>query len=369
MNLFKTTFLVGLLGFGMVARAGTFCVSNSTMLETVLDIAESNGQDDVIKVVTGNYIPLNDYGFRFYLGENYDIEISGSWSVGCEDQSLNPLDTILDGDDSKRVIGFYSTQSSPFINAKISLSVMSVNNGLHHEQGTTIINTAGLGFNFTPSHAGSIYIDRMIFMANRSNNSSSLRADGGKLTVTNSVFFANESDYGTISTVADEFYFINNTVINNTYYTQFNGGDSRAGLLVGPYNDQVFIANNLLWDNYGHDVIASTLSNNDPEFYLYNNDYQSRSGVYDFESGNISEPPQLGFLNFTPDISSPLVDRGHHKPTIVPFPPAFEHNWSFGEHDFFSLDRVVNNKVDIGAVEALREVPIFVNGFEVPRGG
>ena len=364
MKVLKITTSVLLLGMSLFAHAASFCVSNSTMLETVLDIAESNGQSDEIKIVSGNYIPLNDWGFRFYLGENHGLDISGGWSSGCASQSLNPLDTVLEGDNSKQVISFYTDQSSPDITTSISISILSIMNGFYHEHGTTVINTSGLGFRLNVHHLGSVVIDRLFFMGNRSNNPSALRATGEKFTVKNSVFFNNESDFGTISASVNRFYFINNTVVNNTYYTQFNGGASESGLWVSQYSEQVFIANNLLWENYGDDIIAGTTGTNNPGYYLYHNDFQSKSGTFDFESDNISEDPQLGFLNFTPAHSSPLVDSGHHNPPLIPFPPPFQLNWSFGTSDFLSASRVVNNRVDIGAVEAPEEVPIFVNGFE-----
>jgi hypothetical protein len=365
----RTATVMMLLIFGTSAWAGTFCVANSTMLETVLDITESNGQDDVIKIKTGTYVPLNDYGFRFYLGENHDLEISGSWDNDCAEQSLNPLDTVLDGDDINRVISFYTTQSSPTITSHINLSMFSVNNGLHHEQTGINATTSGLGFRLPYKHEGSITIDRLFFMNNRSNRAAAIRGDGKKLTIKNSVFFNNESESGTILTTAEEFYFINNTVVNNTYYDQFNNGSSRTGLSVSQYTVAAFIANNIFWSNYGDDVDGFTNSQGDPVFYLYNNDYQSVNGTFDYISGNISADPQLGFLNFTPDISSPVVDKGHHLPAIIPFPPPFEYDWSFGDWDFLSADRVVNNRVDIGAIEAAAEVPIFINSFEQTRGG
>lgn len=360
----KIAFLltVGLLVTTQI-HAATFCVSNSTMLETVLDITESNGQDDVIKIKTGTYVPLNDYGFRFYVGENHDIDISGSWDNDCAEQSLNPLDTVLDGDNINRVFSFYTDQSSPGITANIHISVMSINNGLFHEQSTVAYNTSGLGFRLNHGYDGNTTIDRVFFMNNRSNISSALRGDGTKLTVKNSIFFNNESDYGTVSSVADEFYFINNTVVNNTYYDQFNGGSSKAGLIVSQYTEAAFIANNILWNNYGEDVIGITNTQGDPLFYLYNNDYQSVSGIFDNMSGNISSDPQLEL--FAPPITSPVVDRGYAEPSgIIPFPPPFYLAWTYGDFDFLNFDRVVNNRVDIGAIEAAAETPIFKNGFE-----
>lgn len=365
MRNFKTALLIGLCSFCTLLNAATFCVSNTTMLETVLGITQNNGQDDVIKIQSGNYIPENNFGFSFLFEENFDIEISGSCNSGCGEQSLNPLDTILNGDDINRVLRFFTNNNSPSITANISVSMLSINNGFYYEQQFLNSKSSGLSFEFSSNSGNHFMVDKVFFMGNRSNLSSALRAGGNKVTVRNSIFFLNESDSGTIYSVANKFYFINNTMISNTYYTQFNGGSSDAGLYITSFTNQAFVSNNVIWDNYGPDVYA----HGTPTVYLYNNDYQSIEGFFDFQSGNILEDPQLGFLNFTPEISSPLVDGGYQITGIIPFPPPFHFSWSFGDFDFFSGERVVNNKVDIGAVEALPEVPIFINGFEQSRGG
>lgn len=347
-----------------LVNAATFCVSDSNMLELVLDITESNGQDDHIKIKSGNYVPADNFGFRFFIAENFDITISGGWDNGCNEQSFNSLDTTLDGENSKRVISFYSTQNTPTYTANIFVTDLSINNGFYEEQQNINSKSAGLAFEFSSNEGGHFIVDRVFFMGNRSNLSSSIRLAGAKVTIKNSIFFQNESDTGTIYSVADQFYLINNTMVNNTYYDQFNGGTSKTGLWITLFTEQVYVANNIFWDNYGPDIFASPM----PTAYLYNNNYQSIDAVFDFSADNISEDPQLTL--FAPALSSPVVDAGKSEPSgIIPFPPPFYLNWNHSDFDFLSGDRLVNNRVDIGAIEALSEVPIFKNGFERPRGG
>lgn len=370
MKFLNTICLLLTLAVQTNSQAATFCVSNSNMLELVLDITESNGQDDVIKIKSGNYIPANTFGFRFFLEESFDIEISGSWDNDCSEQSLNPLDTALDGDNDSRVLSFFNNNATPTYTGNIRLSVLSINNGLYEEFQNLNSKSAGLAFEIGSNDANSITLDRLFFSGNRSNLSSALRAGGNKITVKNSIFFDNESDTGTIYSVADDFYFINNTIINNTYYSQFNSGDSEAGLIITSFVEQAFITNNLIWDNYGPDVVSGSNSQGDPDVYLYHNNFQNTAGTYDHVMNNLSADPQLGFLNFTPAITSPLIDQGYAEPSgIIPFPTPFELNWRYGAGDFLSFDRVVNNRVDIGAIEAASELPIFKNGFDQQRGG
>lgn len=364
MHTHKTLIVLTTLLTATWAPAATFCVSTAQMLELVLDITEDNGQDDHIKIKSGNYIPLNNYGFRFLLAENHDLEISGSWNTDCSAQSLNPLDTVLDGDDSKRVISFFSNQNSPTYTSNIRLSMMSINNGFYEEQLFLNSKAAGLAFEVTANHGNHFLLEHLFFMGNRSNLASAFRAEGRKVTVRNSIFFQNESDIGTVSALSEQFYFINNTVVSNTYYDQFNGGLSDAGLLVSSFTDQAYVANNILRDNYGPDVVLHSATTN----YLYNNNYQGLEGTADFSGNNMSADPQLVF--FAPPITSPVVDKGRSEPSgIIPFPTPFHQGWRHGDFDFLGADRVVNNQVDIGAIEALPEVPLFKNGFEQTRGG
>jgi len=53
-------------------------------------------------------------------------------------------------------------------------------------------------------------------------------------------------------------------------------------------------------------------------------------------------------------------------PESPPIPVPFELDWDYGVEDYDRgiIGRVAGGRVDIGAVEAPPEVPIFKNGFE-----
>ena len=102
-----------LLMLSSAASAATFCVSTSNELVTALAAAETNNQDDEIRLRAGTYsAPSGGFRFRNGIisgGDDADIRISGNWSVffgnPCGIQlSLDPFDTVLDGNFSTRVM-------------------------------------------------------------------------------------------------------------------------------------------------------------------------------------------------------------------------------------------------------------------------
>jgi len=129
---------------------------------------------------------------------------------------------------------------------------------------------------------------------------------------------------------------------------------------------QSLIANNVFWANENSDFYVTFSGGLN---YLYNNNYEFGSGFFEDEANNMSVQPQLSpfLLNFTPEPGSPLIDRGLQMPDIPAIVPlTFLEEWDHGAEDFDRgiFFRVVNNRVDIGAVESPPEVPIFEDGFE-----
>ena len=72
--------LLVVLGCAVLAvrpgRAETFCVSTSAELSAALLVADSNGQDDSIHLVQGNY-PAPSGGFYFGSSEAHGLSIGG----------------------------------------------------------------------------------------------------------------------------------------------------------------------------------------------------------------------------------------------------------------------------------------------------
>src|SRR5689334_14918800 len=96
-----------LLAFGTETGAATFCAKTGNELNLALVAAESNGQDDTIKVATGTHITdyhapgAYQWHFEPVVGSDYDksLTISGGWNPAdnCQTQStLDPSLTVLD---------------------------------------------------------------------------------------------------------------------------------------------------------------------------------------------------------------------------------------------------------------------------------
>jgi len=225
-------------------------------------------------------------------------------------------------------------------------------------------------------HTGQVQINRVYFIGNDSNQNSALTITRANIaTIKNSVFQYNESSggFGTIQVNPAEssigIYFFNNTVINNSHNIALPDHTHSAGLVVNITSENVdgypkaLIANNLFWNNDNKDI---KLSDNGM-VYFYNNNFQTLHGHPDFPANNMSEPPMLApqILNFTPMPGSPLIDKGMNQSNNhLYLGELFEDDWSYGSQDFDGFSRVINGRVDIGAVESPPETPIFENSFE-----
>lgn len=373
----KILMLCLLFVFSMPLQAATFCVGTSSELTDALETAESNGEDNTIKIKVGDYLAAPTVGTQFrYLAEsNQNLTLSGGWSdfnqIGCLVQNDNPMDTVLDGGGVNRVLSISHQQSSPDVNVKIEN--LTISNG--HSSG---LSTPGMVLYFHPGHQGTVELDRLFFISNQTDTAaiSALRIHDSYFTsISNSVFMYNHSKDGFGSVymqqpqTAEGYYFVNNTLINNTNGQTAPNLYTSSGLMThqtgGSTNTpQGLIANNLFWDNDHKDISAT----GGGIYYLYNNNYQSREGVFVDDVDNMSEAPLLApqILNFTPQPGSPLIDRGKREPMPLRGFNFFLQGWTYGSRDFDGglLGRVINNQVDIGAVEAPPEVPIFKDGFE-----
>ena len=362
--------ILGLLLSGH-SLAATFCVESVSELSDALSTASTNGQDDQIRIKSGDYVVGSSNDLRYYINEDHDLSISGGWSdlnqFNCIVQSTSPLSTTLDGDDQFLLLRLVDHSSSPDISAHFTISNL------------TFANAAVDSVYFAPAltiywpdlvHSGTVMIDRVFFFGNEGANTSAVKIHhGDRVTIRNSVFAYNHSDSGqgavniNMHDTNTGVYFVNNTVLNNNHGSANPGPLTSAGLFVTNVNN-AFITNNLLWDNDGTDL---SLMISGPNYYLYNNNIGASAGAAaDHESGNLSAPPMLApqILNFTPQPGSPLINLGRTMPEIVPFPTPFHFGWDHGTSDFDGFSRVFGGRVDIGAVEAPPEVPIFEHGFE-----
>lgn len=103
-GLFRWIKPIGVL-IGFVCLAGfmqgeEFCVNSATQLQNALMEAAANGEDDIIRVEQGTYV--GNFVFDSFEGKN--LTLLGGFNPGCGTQTLDPSNTILDGNHAGRVL-------------------------------------------------------------------------------------------------------------------------------------------------------------------------------------------------------------------------------------------------------------------------
>lgn len=369
----QSIMLIVLIFVVLNVESATHCVETAAEFKAALESAGSNNEDDVIKLKTGDYVSDANTRFIYSYTENKSLEISGGWfdfnQFGCVGQSQDPMATTLDANDESIVLLFTYNNDYPIFNAKISnLSIIN---------GTSTQNVAsGLQMALPNNHNGEVIIDRVYFAGNDSDINGALTITWPEtVNIKNSVFQFNKAGEGDgviqINLRADNkgAYFINNTLLYNSHDLLVADSSTTTGLKINIQSMNIdgypraFIANNLFWNNEDNDVFLPAIGTS----YFYNNNYQTIEGNASFASNNMSQSPLLSLqlLDFTPQPGSPLIDQGKNAEILLGNPPfPFDEDWNYGPSDFDGFSRVINNSVDIGAVEAPPEVPIFENGFE-----
>ena len=359
--------------------AATFCVGTSAELAAALQTAGSNGQNDHIRLKIGSYVPPSVSGFTLQIDEANLTEISGGWVdyiVDCGLQGSDPRSTSIEGNDSNRLFRLFLATGNTNGN-NINFTNLSFRNG-----------SGQVGSSISPIHLGipagnvRVLFDRVFFWSNTADYASTVLASGLKrLAFRNSVFMFNHvRDPGASATVVmrmdrsdQRFFFINNTMVNNSH-----GGAnaiSCSGVALRAPSEgtspEVMIVNSIFWNNTNYDICLPP----NADSYLFHNNYQQINGQPLVASGNLSVDPELalGLTDFTPEPTSPMINAGLGQPGpyILDPPNAIEMSWSYGDHDFdLDIDetnnhlRVIDGQVDIGAVEAWYLNSIFNDRFE-----
>lgn len=345
----------------MPVVAATFCVSSSTQLANALSTAESNGQDDVIKIKEGNYAAPQG-GFKYLTfagsGDDFDLEISGGWydlfNFACLGHHDSPFQTLIDGNNTHPGFDVVMRRHSNFTLRTLTIINGDLPNEYDRGAGLTLFSDEG-------EITGTWTIESVAFVNNHVRYlGAALDIDAGstgqaRVRLINNLFTLNEAGQGFGAghvhlNDGNGIFVVNNTIVNN----QSDGnGTFGGGLGVGGINTPIFIANNNLWGNNFHDLDV----NADPgEYQLLHNNIGIWAGDTPANSaGNISVEPeyQHGLFNFTPVRNSPLVDAG-----INP-PPINTGNWYLTDNDLNGASRRVGD-VDIGAYE---QDIIFADGF------
>jgi parallel beta-helix repeat protein len=402
--------------------AETFCVSTSAELQNALTTAASNSEDDEIQIVQGTYLGNFIYGST----EAFGVTVKGGYSANCSSRTVDPENTVLDGQQKGVALVLSSNVESDF-----KLNGVTVQNGtadsdrneagiyamtkgdltfsnntitnnmgegvrIYHTQcslltNNTITNNAGDGVfvwelssslltldnNTIANNAGGVHIYPSLSSITLTNNTITNNSVGGGIYVrlnyslvnlTNNMITDNITNFnggygGGVCLIAGS----SSPIIlsNNTITNNFanNGG----GVYVSSETSTLNISNNVIWGNLANVKADDLYINNDG-----NNDYiPSPVNLYnnDFDqsvSGTYIEIP------FTIDPSNlnnqdPLfVDPDNGDYHLQAGSPCIDKGINAAPSlpltDLEGKPRIMNRVVDMGAYE----YPGIVSGRAIP---
>jgi len=252
--LFTIFFMASLVFLLEESHGAEFCVSDESGLQNALTDAAANGENDIIKVVQGNY----NGAFAYDSSEGHSISVSGGYTSGCATRVLNSANTVLDSAGSGTVLDLSDSAGGDILIEGFTLkngnnsansgggisaysSVISGTSGNITIADNTIANNTAFWYGggiWAQSYsdegiAGNVTLTDNVITGNTASNSS-----GGGVRATSS------TSTGTSGIVT----LANNTISGNTCsQTGYAGG----GAMVGSTNENVMLINNTFSNNSG----------------------------------------------------------------------------------------------------------------------
>ncbi|MEN1728923.1 MAG: hypothetical protein AAGJ52_10845, partial [Pseudomonadota bacterium] len=185
------------LGMMSTAQAAVFCVTTAGQLQSVLNVADSNAQDDEIRIEEGSYTVPQGGSFIYSggssAGDDSDLVISGGWTTfggnpcGRQLSNANAFATLLDGDDRERVLEIVAGNQT-----NITISGISFTSG--NPSGASIGGALYIRTNGSVS-SGTVLIERSVFLSSTAEVASAVRISDstttrfiGNLVVGNNTF-------------------------------------------------------------------------------------------------------------------------------------------------------------------------------------
>ena len=323
--------------------AATFCTDTVAEIQSALTQAATNNEDDLIRIVAGNYEPEN--GLAFSSDQSDSLTIRGGFNANCT--VFTGATTILDGQDQVRPLFVYIPDGNFGVESLTFVNGLSTNN-------------RGGGLRVL-SHTGDIRVDRNTFYANRADDfGGALTAStiSGNLRIRNNLAFGNSSaNIGAVelNQTSGEAFVVGNTIVANS-----SDGDSLPGGLHISGGATFTLSNNIIWNNVpeGSSQFVADFESTAGSHTRIANDIGivADGTVADVVVDELSVDPEFascgGFIciSFELDRSSPLVDVGNDDPL-----------GGMTEFDLAGKDRIIGAHVDIGAYE---NDLLFADGFD-----
>lgn len=324
-----------------VVSAEDFCVNSASDLVDALSTAAINGEDDVIRVVQGTYLtpsaPPAPFSY-FGIQENHGLELLGGYEPLCASRTLDPTNTILDGQNSNQVIEILPANST---SGDLLFQGFTVRNG-----NNISFWAGGLSIGVSSGFWGSVTVEFNIITNNHcASGAGGLfgGSDTGLTRIENNLIIGNTSGGGwggaQITCNGPEFFITNNTIADNT--GPVDGGLRTSG------SAPTWITNNIFWGNVGWDLNLGTMTP-----IVVRNNYGTLLGSPGTGSvDNISLDPDFADTDdYHLKESSPSVNSGLNMPA-----------GGLPVQDLEGGPRIQGSVVDMGAYES---PVLFVDDFE-----
>jgi hypothetical protein len=267
------------------------CVSTPSELDSALTAASSNGIDDEIRVVVGNYLLTSELVYFAAPTETGELTVVGGWAPNCLVQATSG-ETTLDGQDMVRplyvyVFGPATIRRLNFVHGKPT-------------------DYAGGGLNISSGNGANLTVESNAFV----NNAPATEAGGGiymasdgTIVLRNNLFFFNTGITSAAFLVGN----LQTFVTGNTFVVNQLPPGAGLGALDMAGSGHYWVSNNILWNNQGNDVYDQSGAVD----YL-SNDIGVIDGLPPLSMiGNLSVDPMFdGFLSTRLSPSSPLVNAG-----------------------------------------------------------
>jgi hypothetical protein len=342
------------------SRADEYCSSDAAQLQAHLIDAQTNGEDDIIRVVRGTYMGH----FPYIANEGKGITLLGGYGEGCTERVVDPARTVLDGGEEDNVLYFYVAGASDGVYVTID--------GFTIRKGNTIASGGGIYVYATSvdERSADITLSNNIIEGNFAGGSgggvsltsASNSGDSGNIALNNNIFSANTADqwYGggaMIQTRSDSGNIGSVLVTNNTFTgNQVNRFGHGGGIYLAMFGGVFNLYNNIIWGNLapwenGKDIYLYNHGSIDSTVNAYHNDYSSILGAWTDSGNNIDQDPMfLDAANgdFHLLKGSPCVDVGTNGAPGIP------------ARDFEDQGRILDGDmdglavVDMGADEYIR---------------
>jgi len=247
-----------LLALAAKSNGASFQVINSTQLQTDLDTARTNGEDDIIYLQQGDYV-TNGAPFTYgtTANDNHSVTLSGGWNATFTAQVRDPNATILDGDNSNSVLHILA--DAPGVDITFVLETLAIKNG--YTSGSDPCG-AGIEAYTGTTGQGSIHLDvnNCIFQNNyvANNQCGGAIYSNGTLGLYNTRFLSNHSFYGGalfLSHDSDEDASATNIIKNCYFEDNYNYGYAPQGSTI--YTDCVLKISNSTFKGRSDGVSSS----------------------------------------------------------------------------------------------------------------